>query len=144
MFAAMDDQIGVTANGSLPIFNGTYRPVVTTYSWLTSYSGSFDPNKVKYLDPSVFPVQPAGVLGNSPRENSHVRLFPFMNENVSLSKTFKIAERLHADLRMEAFNVFNRVVFGAPQANLNSATFGVISSQSNTPREMQAGPKLYW
>ena len=45
---------------------------------------------------------------------------------------------------MEAFNVFNRVVFGVPQANLNSATFGVISSQSNTPREMQAGLKLYW
>ena len=48
------------------------------------------------------------------------------------------------DIRAEAFNVFNRVVFGAPQLSLNSNTFGVISSQSNSPRQMQGGLKLYW
>ena len=41
-------------------------------------------------------------------------------------------------------NVFNRVVFGGPQTSLNSSTFGVISSQANSPRQMQGGLKLYW
>jgi hypothetical protein len=137
--------IGVTSNGTLPIFNGANRPLVTTYDWRAPVSGSsFDPNKDKYLDASVFPVQPVGILGNSPRKNSKVRVFPTLNENVSLAKTFSVTERLRVDVRAEAFNVFNRVVFGGPQTSLNSSTFGVISSQANSPRQMQGGLKLYW
>ncbi len=137
--------IGITANGTLPIFNGTNRPYVTTYDWRATVAGSsFDPNKDKYLDRSVFPVQPVGILGNAPRKNSRVRVFPNLGENVSLAKTLRVTERLRVDLRAEAFNVFNRVVFGSPQTSLNSTTFGVISSQANTQRQMQGGLKLYW
>src|SRR5262249_24887973 len=131
--------------GSLPIFNGTNRPVVTTYDWRSPLTGSsFDPAKDKYLNAAVFPVQPVGVLGNAPRKIPEVRVFPTLNENVSLAKTFSVSERFRVDFRVEAFNIFNRVVFGSPQANLNSATFGVISSQANSPRQMQGGIKLYW
>jgi hypothetical protein len=43
--------IGVTSSGSLPIFNGTNRPWVTTYDWRAPISGDkFDPNKDKYCD----------------------------------------------------------------------------------------------
>jgi hypothetical protein len=137
--------IGVTSNGTLPIFYGTNRPLVTTYDWRAPISGSsFDPNKDKYLNPAVFPVQPVGILGNAPRKNSTVRVFPNKNENVSLAKTFSVTERFRVDFRAEAFNVFNRVVFGGPQTSLNSSTFGVISSQANSPRQMQGGLKLYW
>jgi hypothetical protein len=137
--------LGVTANGTLPIFNGTNRPVVTTYDWRARISGSsFNPAQDKYLDASVFPVQPPGVLGKAPRRNSQVRGFPNYNENVSLAKTFRVRERFRVDFRAEAFNIFNRVVFGSPQTNLNSATFGVVSSQANTPRQLQGGIKLYW
>jgi hypothetical protein len=92
----------------------------------------------------VFPVQPVGILGNAPRKNSQVRVFPTLNENVSLAKTFRVTERMRVDFRAEAFNVFNRVVFGGPQTSLNSSTFGVISSQANSPRQMQGGLKVYW
>ena len=129
----------------LEIFNGTNRPYVTTYNWRAPISGSsFDPNKDKYLDAGVFPAQPVGVLGNAPRKNSLVRVFPNLNENVSLAKSFRITERFRADFRAEAFNLFNRVVFGSPQSSLNSTTFGVITSQANTQRQMQGGLKLYW
>ena len=37
-----------------------------------------------------------------------------------------------------------RTRFGNPNANLNASTFGVISSQANTPRQMQVALKLYW
>jgi hypothetical protein len=63
---------------------------------------------------------------------------------VSLAKTFNITERFRLDFRAEAFNVFNRVVFGSPQTNLNNATFGTITSQNNTPRQLQGALKLYW
>jgi hypothetical protein len=137
--------IGVTANSPLPIFNGANRPYVTTYDWRAPISGSdFDPNKDKYLSAAAFPAQPAGVLGNSPRKNPTVRVFPSLNENVSLAKTFSLRERVRLDFRAEAFNVFNRVVFGGPQTNFSNATFGTISSQANAARQMQGGIKLYW
>jgi hypothetical protein len=53
-------------------------------------------------------------------------------------------ERFRVDFRAEAFNIFNRTVFGTPQTNLNNSAFGVISSQANQPRQMQFGLKLYW
>jgi hypothetical protein len=46
-------------------------------------------------------------------------------------------------LRGEAYNVLNRVVFGGPAANVNNpATFGIIASQANTPRLIQLGAKI--
>jgi hypothetical protein len=136
--------IGITANASLPIFNGTNRPEVTTYNWRTPITGNFDPNAETYLSAAVFPVQPVGVLGNAPRLNSQVRLPWNLNENVSLAKTFRVTERVHIDFRAEAFNLFNRVVFGGPATNLSASNFGIVSSQANSARQMQGALKLYW
>jgi hypothetical protein len=47
-------------------------------------------------------------------------------------------------LRVEALNAFNRVQFSAPELNLNSASFGVITAQANEPRQVQFGVKLFW
>ena len=68
-----------------------------------------------------------------------MRNFASLNENVSLAKTFALKERLRLDFRAEAFNIFNRVQFGGPVTNLNSASFGIVSSQANTPRQLQGG-----
>jgi Carboxypeptidase regulatory-like domain len=139
--------VAVTRNASLPIFNGTNRPYITTYDWRATYSGSFDPAKDLFFNPAAFPTQPNYLLGNATRYNPLVRAFPMFNENVSLGKTFLLTERFHLDFRAEAFNLFNRVVFAAPTgsaANLNSISFGAVTSQANTPRQLQLGLKLYW
>jgi hypothetical protein len=36
------------------------------------------------------------------------------------------------------------VIFSAGNANLNSATFGLVTGQANGSRDMQFGLKLYW
>ena len=41
-------------------------------------------------------------------------------------------ERANVSLRMEAFNVLNRVKLGSPTVNLSSPGFGQILSVSNT------------
>jgi hypothetical protein len=38
----------------------------------------------------------------------------------------------------------NRVIWGEPEQNFNSNNFGLITSQGNSPRQMQFGLKLYW
>jgi len=46
-------------------------------------------------------------------------------------------------IRVEMFNALNRVVFGSPASNIgNPETFGRITSQSNSPRNMQIALKV--
>jgi hypothetical protein len=135
--------IGVTSNAVLPIFNGTNRPDVTGQDWRAPIAGkSFDPAVDFYLNKAAF-VQPADGLGNAPRMNGDVRRPWNLNENISIAKTFK-ASPFSFDVRLEAFNLLNRVVWGPPVTNFSSNTFGQISSQANAPRQMQIGLKLYW
>lgn len=52
-----------------------------------------------------------------------------------------------AELRVEAFNVFNRVRFGTGSTQLQSQAFGLLTgagSQINSPRQLQLALKLYF
>ena len=62
--------------------------------------------------------------------------------NRSLYAFFKPLERLTVEFRLESFNAFNHPQFGAPSTNINSVTFGQISSQANSPRNTQVAVKL--
>ncbi len=59
-------------------------------------------------------------------------------------KNFTITEWLHLQLRIEAFNLFNRTNFGNPDSNFDDpvGTFGRITGLSGRPREEQIGLKL--
>jgi len=135
----------ITRNNPLPIFNWDTRPVITTYAnWRGAVRGDkFDPATDRFLNRDVFPAQPL-VFGNMTRHNPKVRSLPIFDENISLAKRFSLGERLSLDFRWEAFNLFNRVRFSSGGTNLDGATFGVVTSQSNSPRRMQVGLKLYW
>jgi hypothetical protein len=119
--------------------------VITTYTdWRAPLTGSFDPNANLYLNPAAFPTQPIAAFGNETRFNPKQRAFPLFSENLSLAKSFYITETKRIDFRWEAFNLFNRTQFSPPVTNLNSSTFGVVSSQNNTLRQMQGALKFYW
>jgi hypothetical protein len=136
--------ISVTANAPLPIFNGTNRPNVTGEDWRAPIAGDeFDPLVDRFLNRAAF-ATPVGTLGNAPRRNGDVRRFWSLSENISLSKTVSMSSRIRLDVRAEVFNLFNRIWWGAPEANFSSANFGMITTQSNSPRQMQFGVKLYW
>jgi hypothetical protein len=138
--------VGVTTGAApLPIFNGSNRPnVVAGVDWRAPFAGdSFDPNVDKYLNRAAFSA-PVGQLGNAPRRNGDVRRPWNMTENISIAKTIDISTRMRVDLRAEAFNLFNRVIWGAPNSDFNSANFGLVNSTANSPRQMQFGVRLYW
>jgi hypothetical protein len=47
------------------------------------------------------------------------------------------------ELRLEAFNSFNRVIFGGPNSDISvPQSFGFITSQANSPRSAQIAMKL--
>ncbi|MBL8241316.1 MAG: TonB-dependent receptor [Bryobacterales bacterium] len=138
--------IELTRNNPLPIFNGITRPTISTYDgWRAPIAGDkFDPAVDRFLQPaSFFGTQPAD-FGNATRHNPKVRTFWGTSENVSVARTFNISEKIRIDLRGEAFNIFNRTIFGTGNLNLNNGAFGVVNNQANDPRQMQVGLKLYW
>ena len=50
------------------------------------------------------------------------------NFDLALAKTTFITERVNAEFRVEAFNLFNHAEFANPDTNINSSTFGQITS----------------
>ena len=66
----------------------------------------------------------------------------FFQTDFALHKMFPIRERLHFELRGEAFNVFNNVNFSQPTTTLTSASFGVITSARVPPRILQIAAKV--
>ena len=85
-------------------------------------------------------------LGNAPRELSTARAPGTASTALSIFKQFHYLARESslAEIRLEAFNALNHPQFSAPNAQVNSGQFGVVSSQANTPRTVQIGVKVYF
>lgn len=99
-----------------------------------------------FANPQVA-VKPAPYSdGDAPRVLPNARIPGTDNLTASLFKEVPLGFREGARLqiRLEAFNVFNRVQFAGPDANVGDATFGQITSQANQPRQVQIGLKLYY
>ncbi len=66
----------------------------------------------------------------------------FFNLDASIGKKFRLTERQNIDFRVELFNIANHVSFGPPGRDITSlASFGQITSQVGTPRNIQFGLK---
>jgi hypothetical protein len=64
------------------------------------------------------------------------------NFDTSLLKRFAIKETAYLEARFEAFNVFNHPTFAAPNTTVANASFGLITAQSNRPRQIQLGVRF--
>jgi Carboxypeptidase regulatory-like domain len=93
---------------------------------------------VAYLNPAAFAQPAAGTFGNVPR-NAVVGP-AFWQLDMAISRLVSFGTR-HAELRLEAFNVFNHFNWGDPVTNFNSSTFGRITTQEGDPRILQFGVK---
>ncbi len=66
----------------------------------------------------------------------------FFNLDTSIGKKFYFSERHAIDFRMEMFNMLNHVSYGPPGRDITTlASFGQITSQVTTPRNIQFGLK---
>ena len=102
----------------------------------------FDPRADRYLNAAAF-AQPTGAFGASMLTIDGLRGFASLNEDLALAKTIRMQGNSTLQIRVEMFNAFNRVEFGNPASNIgNPETFGRITSQANTPRNMQIALKV--
>ena len=97
---------------------------------------------LRYFDTSAFSFNAPFTFGNAPRIMPNLRSPGILNFDLSVFKNTRVNERMQVQFRAEAFNAFNRVQFGVPNTSINSAAFGVITSQQNSPRNLQLALRL--
>ena len=97
-----------------------------------------------YFNPAAFTLTLPFQLGNVPRSSAAMRGPINFQDDVSAIKNFPIHSTTSLQFRLEAFNVLNKVQFALPNASVNSAGFGQITSQSNNPRNVQLALKLFF
>jgi hypothetical protein len=89
---------------------------------------------LQWFNPVAFANPAAGTFGNFGR---NVGTGPnFAGVDISLAKSWQIAEKHAVSFRAEAFNIQNRANFSNPDSNINSPTFGRITA-AGTGRELQ-------
>ena len=130
----------ITANNTSGLGNPTERANTNGNSPLLQ--GDVHDRLNRYFDTSVFSQPAAFTLGNTAAYYGDLRSHYQNNTDLSLFKQFTPREGLRIQFRAEAFNVFNRVQFGSPNTSVTSTSFGVITSQANTPRDIQFGLKV--
>jgi hypothetical protein len=94
---------------------------------------------VKYVDPTAF-AQPATGTYSSLKPYTVVNPSYFQND-LSISRMFKLGATRRLQFRWEIFNLINHVNLNAPSTTLTSATFGQINSAGD-PRIMQLALKF--
>jgi len=77
-----------------------------------------------------------------PRWSTEVRSAPNNNMNLAIVKEFQVKERIHGQVRGEAFNALNYNRFAAPDTYFTSPTFGQITWSENQPRWIQFGLRM--
>ncbi|WP_263356086.1 carboxypeptidase-like regulatory domain-containing protein [Acidicapsa ligni] len=137
----------VYSNSSDPLLNGFNRanfnastPLHVNYN--NYYKGLPVYNTAAFSDPGFGP-------GNSPRNLEQLRTSFGSNENLALAKRFYGGERINMELRIEFFNVLNRMQVCSPDDTVTDGAnnFGLVQPnggggsspcQANTPRQGQA------
>jgi hypothetical protein len=128
--------------------SGHFNPVVPgSAQWyaprLASNFAFADPNaNVSATVPYTF--------GDKPSYQGNDRNFGYIEEDFGVIKRFPITKQVKLQVRVEAFNAFNRHIFGGPDTNpydglgnpgatFNSGGggFGTVSGTQNSPRALQ-------
>ncbi len=107
--------------------------------------------RAQWFNIGAFSIPAAYTYGNE-KVNSMVSQH-WNNVDMSIFRKFPIGlgEERYFEFRAESFDLFNNVVFGIPNTSVNAGLdsngnpkFGAITSQRNTPRELQMSLKFYY
>jgi hypothetical protein len=101
-----------------------------------------NPTLERWIDRAAFVSAPLGQFGNS--GVGILRAPGYWNIDMSFSKRFSTVGQQYFMFRGEIFNLLNHPNFGAPERNIQSQTFGSITSTVGDARIVQLVAKYYF
>jgi hypothetical protein len=131
--------LGVTQSSST-LWQGAQRPNLIGDP---SMPGSVFEKRNNYFNVAAFQHVNPDLLGSSPRFLSTYRGPSIVNEDVTLSKDFRITEFKRLQLRLEAYSLTNSPQWGNPNTSFESTSFGQITSAGGN-RTVQVAAKFYY
>lgn len=131
------------------LMDGNQRPNITCsqlksgisyhQAALNGVTGNGNPS---IFNPNCFAFPGDEIPGDAARYISTTRSEGIHNTDLSLSKEFAIHENMKLQVRGEFFNFTNTPRFSYPDTNVDSSTFGDVTSTVNTPRHVQVGARF--
>lgn len=116
-----------------PSYTGVGTGYLATHNHLS--------NGVSWYDPASFYLQPQGNFGTVGRNSLITPAFQTFDLAVHKNFPMGYKDGHVLQFRLEAFNVLNHPVWGAPNGNIQASDFGVISSTAISMRQLQLGLK---
>jgi hypothetical protein len=98
-----------------------------------------DKTLLNFLNRAAFANPAPGTFGNHVRNS--IQGPGAWKTDLAVSRLFSWAAGQQAEIRIEAFNLFNTFNWGLPTLSLSSGNFGRIQSASGDPRILQFGIK---
>jgi hypothetical protein len=132
--------VQLTVNNTLPLFNGVLRPNLVSGVPMTLDHP--DPLANPWFNKAAFGIPASYQFGSAARSYTDLRAPNSYNESFGLARRILLSEKVALSIRGEFFNAFNRVVFGAPVANVSAANFGRVTNQANSPRQGQVSARI--
>ncbi|MBI3208967.1 MAG: TonB-dependent receptor [Candidatus Solibacter usitatus] len=132
--------LSISANNVAGLFNS--RGLANNNGTSAKIGGDIHNRLLRYFDTSVFSQPAAFTFGNTQPGSPDLRSPGIRNWDLSIFKDFRLREKMQLQFRAETFNAFNTVRFGSPNTAVTSNQFGQISTQANSPRQIQFGLKL--
>ncbi len=100
-----------------------------------------NPTSTRWFNTAAFAAPAAFTFGNAGR--NIMRSDAVHRFDMSVFRKIPINERFFAQLRVEAYNVFNTVTYSAPTAEFTSVNFGKVLSAMPS-RSLQIGARIYF
>ena len=133
-------QLGYNPTGSGDSRNPVRPNVNPAFTGKLYPGGNTAQRAAQYFNPNAFSAPAYGTVGNASRDSL---VGPgYSDWDFSLLKSTQLTAHTRLQFRAEFFNIFNRVQFGYPGQSLGSSSFGVITTQLNSPRLVQFALKL--
>jgi hypothetical protein len=104
-----------------------------------------NPTLAEWFNIGAFSIAPTYTYGNVGPVLTGVRTDSVKNIDAVLVKTFSatIGDRvITTQFRSEFYNLLNHPQFAAPNGTITSQSFGLVTAQANSSRDIQFGLKV--
>lgn len=100
--------------------------------------------KEKWFDTSLFKIAEPYTPRTNPVQYEGLTGPGRIDANATLSKNFRLTERLRLEFRMEAYNLTNSIMWSNPNTSVTSTLFGRVTTQANVGREVQYAARIHF
>jgi hypothetical protein len=136
-----DDDISLAGSGATDMPNQVGPVVIVNPRKSNPNCPTMDGTGCYFLPTAFAPNATLGTFGTANRRFFHGP--GFNNTDFGILKRTVIHENYAFDVRFEFFNIFNHTQFQNPTGNIDSSTFGIVTS-ARDPRIGQVSAKFYW